>query len=156
MPASVHFDAAPEGGWFTQPPSIAEEPGIGSAIWLLTLPFIEVPSIAAAVELVAGTLKRRPPGMRVGVIPLCAWDVRALGRGDGDGDPQLRAPGPPLAHHGAPAISPGFFSAASEGVAIPTGIPIFAILATPMVGHVRPTAPMLWRAGAIAWSPWAD
>ncbi|KPQ05460.1 MAG: cytochrome c oxidase subunit I [Rhodobacteraceae bacterium HLUCCA12] len=57
-------------------------------------------------------------------------------------------------HHmfttGLPAISLGFFSAASEAVVIPTGIQLFAFLATLLVGHVTMSLPMLWIAGALA------
>ena len=44
-------------------------------------------------------------------------------------------------HHmyatGLPAISPGFFSAVSEAVAIPTAVQLFALLATLPVGRAR-------------------
>ena len=51
---SIFFGAAPEGGWFMYPPLTTQErftPGYGPDIWLLGLSFIEVASIAAAVEL---------------------------------------------------------------------------------------------------------
>ena len=69
---SILFDAAPSGGWFMYPPltTDAEQSGIGADIWLLGLSFIEVASIAAAVELIVGVLKCRPPGMRINLIPL--------------------------------------------------------------------------------------
>jgi cytochrome c oxidase subunit I+III len=74
---SIFFDAAPRGGWFMYPPltSSVYEPGYGPDIWLLGLSFIEVASIAAAVELIVGILKCRPPGMRINLIPLYAWYV---------------------------------------------------------------------------------
>ena len=74
---SIFFDAAPDGGWFMYPP-LATEPslsGIGADIWMLGLSFIEVSSIAAAVELIVGVLKCRPPGMRLNLMPLYAWYV---------------------------------------------------------------------------------
>ena len=37
--------------------------------------FIEVAAIAAAVEMIVGVLKCRPPGMRINLIPLYAWYV---------------------------------------------------------------------------------
>src|SRR3546814_5391748 len=50
-------------------------------------------------------------------------------------------------HHmyatGLPSISLGFFSAASEAVAIPTGVQIFAFIATMLLGRVIFTVPML-------------
>jgi cytochrome c oxidase subunit I+III len=71
---SIFFDAAPRGGWFMYPPlTSAYQPGIGADIWLLGFSFIEVAAIAAAVELIVGTLKCRPPGMRINLVPLYAW-----------------------------------------------------------------------------------
>ena len=72
---SIFFDAAPNTGWFMYPP-LATDPeyaGIGADIWLLGLSFIEVASIAAAVELIVGVMKCRAPGMRVNLMPLFAW-----------------------------------------------------------------------------------
>ena len=72
---SIFFDVArPNGGWFMYPPltTDTEQSGIGADIWLLGLSFIEVASIAAAVELIVGVLKCRPPGMRINLIPLYA------------------------------------------------------------------------------------
>src|SRR3546814_73030 len=69
---SIFFGAAPTGGWFMYPPLSTDErsAGIGVDIWLLGLSFIEVASIAAAVELIIGVLKCRPPGMRINLMPL--------------------------------------------------------------------------------------
>ncbi|KZY34235.1 cytochrome ubiquinol oxidase subunit I [Roseovarius sp. HI0049] len=229
---SIFFDAAPRAGWFMYPPLATEDEGPGSDIWLLGLSFIEVASIAAAVELIVGSLKCRPPGMRVNIMPLYAWYVMVVGgmilfafppliAGDflfelersfdwpffdpeRGGDPMLWQhlfwifghpevyiiflPSIAIAamiiptvarrpivgyswivlsavgtgflsfglwvHHmfttGLPSISLGFFSAASEAVVIPTGVQIFAFLATLMVGRVKMTLPMLWIAGALA------
>ena len=211
---SILFDAAPQGGWFMYPPLTTDtaQSGIGADIWLLGLSFIEVASIAAAVELIVGVLKCRPPGMRINLIPLYAWYILVVAgmivfafppliAGDllfeverafdwpffdaergGDpllwqhlfwifGHPEvyiiflpaialvamivptfaqrpifgytwivLAAVGTGFlsfglwVHHmyttGLPAISLGFFSAASEAVAIPTGVQIFAFIAT--------------------------
>ncbi|MDS9468890.1 cytochrome c oxidase subunit I [Paracoccus sp. MBLB3053] len=229
---SVLFDTAPNSGWFMYPPLATESEGIGADIWLLGLSFIEVASIAAAVELIVGVIKCRPPGMRVNLMPLYAWYVLVVGgmilfafppliAGDflfelqrsldwpffdpeRGGDPLLwqhlfwifghpevyivflpsiaiaamivpTAARVPITgyswivlsavgtgflsfglwvHHmfttGLPALSLGFFSAASEAVVIPTGVQIFAFLATLMVGRVRMILPMLWIAGAVA------
>ncbi|MBS1300961.1 cbb3-type cytochrome c oxidase subunit I [Loktanella sp. SALINAS62] len=76
---SVLFDVAPRGGWFMYPPLTTQDMGIGADIWLLGLSFIEVASIAAAVELIVGVLKCRPPGMRVNLMPLYAWYVLVVG-----------------------------------------------------------------------------
>ena len=71
---SIFFGAAPNSGWFMYPPlATSEQAGIGADIWLLGLSFIEVASLAAAVELIVGILKCRAPGMRVNLMPLFAW-----------------------------------------------------------------------------------
>ena len=232
---SIFFDAAPNAGWFVYPPLTTDErytPGYGPDIWLLGLSFIEIASLAAAVELIVGTLKCRPPGMRLNLMPLYAWYVLVVAgmilfafppliAGDilfelermfdwpffdpsRGGDPVLWqhlfwifghpevyivflpaialvamivptfAQRPILGyswivlaavgtgfisfglwvHHmyttGLPAISLGFFSAASEAVAIPTGVQIFVFLATLLTGRVIFSVPMLFVAGALA------
>ncbi len=77
---SIFFDAAPKGGWFMYPPLTTRfQEGLGADIWLLGLSFIEVASIAAAVELIVGILKCRPPGMRINLMPLYAWYVLVVG-----------------------------------------------------------------------------
>ena len=75
--SSIFFGMAPRGGWFMYPPltSTAYDPGFNADIWLLGLSFIEVASIAAAVELIVGILKCRAPGMRINLIPLYCWYV---------------------------------------------------------------------------------
>lgn len=231
---SIFFNAAPDGGWFMYPPltTNTQLTGIGADIWLLGLSFIEVASIAAAVELIVGVLKCRPPGMRINTMPLYCWYVLIVGgmilfafppliAGDilfelermadwpffdaargGDpllwqhlfwifGHPEvyiiflpsialmamivptfsrrpiigyswvvLAAVGTGFlsfglwVHHmfttGLPSISLGFFSAASEAVAIPTGVQIFVFVATMLAGRVIFSTPMLFAAGSLA------
>ena len=229
---SIFFNAAPDAGWFMYPPLSTEQSGIGADIWLLGLSFIEVASIAAAVELIVGVLKCRAPGMHINLTPLYGWYVLIVGgmilfafppliAGDflfemerafgwaffdvtrgGDpilwqhlfwifGHPEvyiiflpaiallamiiptfaqreiagyswivLSAIGTGFlsfglwVHHmfttGLPAISLGFFSAASEAVVIPTGIQIFVFIATVMLGNVVRSVPMLYCLGALA------
>ena len=231
---SIFFGAAPDGGWFMYPPlsTDTEQAGIGADIWLLGLGFIEIAAIAAAVELIVGVLKCRPPGMRINLMPLYAWYVLIVGgmilfafppliAGDilfelermfdwpffdpergGDpilwqhlfwifGHPEvyiiflpsiallamivptfaqrpivgyswivLAAVGTGFlsfglwAHHmyttGLPAVSLGFFAAASEAVAIPTGVQIFVFIATMLAGRVIYSVPMLFATGALA------
>jgi cytochrome c oxidase subunit I+III len=232
---SIFFGAAPAGGWFMYPPLTTQErfmPGYGPDIWLLGLSFIEVASIAAAVELIVGTLKCRPPGMRLNLMPLYAWYVLVVAgmilfafppliAGDilfelerlfkwpffdpergGDpvlwqhlfwifGHPEvyivflpaialvamivptfaqrpiigyawivLAAVGTGFlsfglwVHHmyttGLPSISLGFFSAASEAVAIPTAVQVFVFIATLLAGRVVHSVPMLFVSGALA------
>jgi cytochrome c oxidase subunit I+III len=76
---SIFFNAAPDAGWFMYPPLSTEQGGIGTDIWLLGLSFIEVASIAAAVELIVGVLKCRAPGMHINLMPLYAWYVLVVG-----------------------------------------------------------------------------
>ncbi|WP_284164751.1 cytochrome c oxidase subunit I [Frigidibacter sp. SD6-1] len=231
---SIFFGAAPNGGWFMYAPlsSDTDQTGIGTDIWLLGLSFIEVASIAAAIELIVGVLKCRPPGMRINLMPLYCWYVLVVAGmilfafppliagdlllemerafdwaffdADRGGDPLLwqhlfwifghpevyiiflpsialiATMLPALArtrivghswivlsaigvaflsfglwvHHmfttGLPNISLGFFSAASEAVAIPTGIQIFCLLATVLVGRATASVPLLFAGGALA------
>ena len=230
---SIFFMAAPEGGWFMYPPlTTTYQPGVGADIWLLGLTFIEIASIAAAVELIVGVLKTRPPGMRINLIPLYSWYILVVAAmilfafppliaGDvllemerafdwpffdpargGDpllwqhlfwifGHPEvyivflpsvalvamivptfakkpmvgyswvvLAAVGTGFisfglwVHHmfttGLPGISLGLFSAASEAVAIPTGVQIFCFLATLLVGRVTRSVPLLFIFGGLA------
>ena len=233
LSGSLLFDAAPRGGWFMYPPLTSQyQPGIGADMWLLGFSFIEVAAIAAAVELIVGTLKCRPPGMRINLIPLYCWYVlvaaamvlfafppliagsmlleveRAFDwpffRPEGGGDPLLwqhlfwlfghpevyiiflpsiaivamivptfarraiagyswivlAAIGTGFlsfglwVHHmfttGLPGISLGLFSAASEAVAIPTGVQIFCFIATIAAGRLVKSVPMLYTLGGIA------
>ncbi|WP_179954441.1 cytochrome c oxidase subunit I [Fuerstiella marisgermanici] len=230
---SIFFNAGPKGGWFMYPPlSSSYQPGIGADIWLLGLSFIEIASIAAAVELIVGVLKCRPPGMRINLIPLYSWYILVVAgmilfafppliAGDillemertldwpffdaargGDpllwqhlfwifGHPEvyivflpsvaliamivptftrtpmvgytwvvLAAVGTGFlsfglwVHHmfttGLPGISIGIFSAASQAVAIPTGVQLFAFLATLLVGRVVKSVSMMFVFAGLA------
>jgi cytochrome c oxidase subunit I+III len=231
---SIFFGAAPNTGWFMYPPLATDKEysGIGADIWLLGLSFIEVASIAAAVELIVGIMKCRAPGMRINMMPLFAWYLLIVAgmilfafppliAGDilfemermfgwpffdatrgGDpllwqhlfwifGHPEvyiiflpaialmamivptfaqrpivgyswivLAAVGTGFlsfglwVHHmfttGLPQISLAFFSAASEAVAIPTGVQIFVFIATMLAGRVIFSVPMLFGVGGLA------
>ena len=231
---SIFFGAAPSSGWFMYPPLATDKEfsGIGADIWLLGLSFIEVASIAAAVEIIVGIMKCRAPGMRINLMPLFAWYLLIVAgmilfafppliAGDllfemqrmfdwpffdpergGDpllwqhlfwifGHPEvyiiflpsialmamivptfaqrpivgyswivLAAVGTGFlsfglwVHHmfttGLPQISLAFFSAASEAVAIPTGVQIFVFIATMLAGRVIFSTPMLFGTGGLA------
>jgi cytochrome c oxidase subunit I+III len=232
LSGSIFFDAAPAGGWFMYPPLTSRyQPGIGPDIWLLGFSFIEVAAIAAAVEMIVGALKCRPPGMRINLIPLYAWYVLVAAAmilfafppliagsllleverafhwpffdpaGGGDpllwqhlfwlfGHPEvyiiflpsvaliamivptfartpmvgytwivLAAVGTGFlsfglwVHHmfttGLPGISLALFSAASQAVAIPTGVQIFCFLATVAAGRTVRSVPMLYTFGSL-------
>ncbi len=229
---SIFFGEAPKGGCFMYPPlTTSYQEGKGADVWLLGLSFIEIASIAAAVELIVGVLKTRPPGMRINLSPLYAWYILVVAvmilfafppliAGDilfelertlkwpffdasrgGDpllwqhlfwifGHPEvyiiflpsialmamivptfaqrpivgygwviLAAVGTGFlsfglwVHHmyttGLPGISLGLFSAASEAVAIPTGIQIFCFIATMLAGRVVKSLPMLFAFGGL-------
>ena len=233
LSGSIFFDAAPRGGWFMYPPLTSKyQPGVGADMWLLGFSFIEIAAIAAAVELIVGALKCRPPGMRINLIPLYCWYVLVAAamvlfafppliagsmllelerafhwpffdpKGGGDpllwqhlfwlfGHPEvyiiflpsvaiiamivptfarrpivgygwivLAAVGTGFlsfglwVHHmfttGLPGISLGLFSAASEAVAIPTGVQIFCFIATIAAGRLTPSIPMLYVFGGLA------
>ncbi|RDE06889.1 cytochrome c oxidase subunit I [Sphingomonas aracearum] len=231
---SIFFNAAPDGGWFMYPPltTRTDLSGLGADIWMLGLSFIEVSSVAAAVELIVGVLKCRPPGMRLNLMPLYAWYIlvvavmilfafppliagdvlfemeRLLGwpffTAEKGGDPLLwqhlfwifghpevyviflpsialfamliptfarrhllgypyivlAAVGTAFlsfglwVHHmfatGLPKISLAFFSAASQAVVIPTGVQIFAFIATLAAGRVIFSTPLLYATGSLA------
>lgn len=229
---SLFFGAAPEGGWFMYPPlTTTYQPGVGADIWLLGLTFIEVASIAAAIELIVGILKCRPPGMRINLIPVYGWYILVVAimilfsfppliAGDillemerafdwpffdasrgGDpllwqhlfwifGHPEvyiiflpsialvativptfarrhlvgyswivLSAVGTGFlsfglwVHHmfttGLPGISLGIFSAASQTVAIPTGVQLFCFIATLIAGKFVRSLPMMFASAGI-------
>ena len=233
LSGSLFFNAAPSGGWFMYPPlTSGYQPGIGADMWLLGFSFIEIAAIAAAVELIVGTLKCRPPGMRINLIPLYCWYVLVAAgmvlfafppliagsmllelerafhwpffdpAGGGDpllwqhlfwlfGHPEvyiiflpsvailamivptfarrpivgygwivLAAVGTGFlsfglwVHHmfttGLPGLSLGLFSAASEAVAIPTGVQIFCFIATIAAGRLVHSVPMLYTLGGLA------
>lgn len=230
---SLFFGAAPKGGWFMYPPlTSAFQDGVGADIWLLGLTFIEIASIAAAIELIVGVLKCRPPGMRINLIPLYCWYILVVAgmilfafppliAGDillemerafdwpffdpkRGGDPLLwqhlfwifghpevyivflpsialmammiptfaRTPMVGYSwvvlsavgtgflsfglwvHHmfttGLPGISIGIFSAASQAVAIPTGVQIFCFLATLTAGNVKRSVCLLFIFAGLA------
>ena len=230
---SIFFGAGPRGGWFMYPPLSTDYiEGVGPDIWLLALSFIEIASIAAAVELIVGILKTRAPGMRINLIPLYAWYILVVAvmilfafppliAGDillemerafdwpffdpaRGGDPLLWQhlfwifghpevyivflPSVALVammiptfarkamvgytwvvlaalgtgflsfglwvHHmfttGLPGISLGIFSAASEAVAIPTGVQLFCFIATLLAGKVVYRVPMLYIFGGLS------
>lgn len=230
---SLFFGIAPKGGWFMYPPlTTTYQPDVGADIWLLGLTFIEIASIAAAVELIVGILKCRPPGMRINLIPIYAWYILIVAimilfafppliAGDvllemerafnwpffdpkrgGDpllwqhlfwifGHPEvyiiflpsiallatiiptfarrklvgytwvvLSAVGTGFlsfglwVHHmfttGLPGITLGIFSAASQAVAIPTGVQLFCFLATLLLGKYTKSVPMLFALGGLS------
>lgn len=232
--ASIPLGLAPDAGWFMYTPlsSARHSPGPNSDFWLLGVTFIEISSMAAAIDIVVSVLRARAPHMALHQLPVFAWAMlvssvmvivgfpplilgsilleleRAAGwpffdpaRG-GDpllwqhlfwlfGHPEVYIIFLPAAgivstilpvyarrplvgytwvvlslvavgflsfglwvHHmftvGIPALAQGFFSMASMLVAIPTGIQVFAWIATLLAGRPRWSIPMLWLTGFLA------
>ena len=71
----------PDGGWFSYVPLTGPEysPGDGLDFWLLGVTFVEIATIAGAIELVVLILRNRAPGMRISQMPLFAWNVLVTG-----------------------------------------------------------------------------
>lgn len=78
---TIFFDLAPDGGWFMYPPLTSYEfsPGLRTDFWLLGIGFIEISAIAAAVEIVVGILRTRPPGMTLDKMPIYLWAMLIVG-----------------------------------------------------------------------------
>lgn len=71
------FDAVPDGGWFMYTPLSGTEysPGRGADFWLIGITFAEISSVSAAVELIAGILCTRAPGMSLTRMPIFCWYI---------------------------------------------------------------------------------
>ena len=54
--------------------SRAHSPGVNADFWLLGIGFIEISAIAAAIEIVVGILRTRPPGMTLDRMPIREQD----------------------------------------------------------------------------------
>ncbi len=227
------IDLAPNTGWFMYTPLSSKpySPGANADFWLLGITFVEIATMASAIEMTVAIMRTRAQGMSLDRMPVFAWYMlvtslmivvgfpplilasilleveRAAGwpffdvaRG---GDPLLWQHlfwlfghpevyiiflpaagmvstlipvhvGRPLVgyrwavvavlttgfisfglwvHHmftvGIPQLAQAFFSAASMLVAVPTGIQVFAWLATIYLGRPRMTVPMLWVIGFL-------
>ncbi|MBL0419332.1 cytochrome c oxidase subunit I [Ramlibacter sp. AW1] len=231
---SLLLGLAPDAGWFMYTPlsSSVYSPGVHSDFWLLGVTFVEISTMAAAIDLVVSILRTRAHGMGLQHLPIFAWSIlvssmmiivgfpplilasilleleRAAGWAFFDptrgGDPLLWQhlfwlfghpevyiiflpaagivstlvpvfAGRPLVgyswvvvsliavgflsfglwvHHmfavGIPALAQSFFAVASMLVAIPTGIQVFAWLATLWSGRPVWSLPMLWIGGFVA------
>ncbi|MGH8912408.1 MAG: cytochrome c oxidase subunit I, partial [Acidimicrobiia bacterium] len=73
--SSTLFSAVPDAGWFGYTPLSGPEfsPDLALDFWVLGLGVAEVGAIAAAIEIIIGTLKMRAPGMTLSRMPLFAW-----------------------------------------------------------------------------------
>ena len=231
--SSLLVGLAPNAGWFMYTPlsSNTYSPGMGADFWLLGITFIEIATMAAAIDIAVSILRSRAAGMGLHQLPIFAWSMlitsmmvivgfpplilgsilleleRAAGwsffdptRG-GDpvlwqhlfwlfGHPEVYIIFLPAAgvvsmlvpvyarrpmvgyrwvvvsmigtgfisfglwvHHmfaiGIPALSQAFFAVASMLVAVPTGIQLFAWIATLWSGRPVWSVPMLWIAGFL-------
>jgi cytochrome c oxidase subunit I+III len=232
--SSLLLGVAPDAGWFMYTPLSSDvfTPGLNSDFWLLGVTFVEISTMAAAIEIAVSILRTRAAGMALHQMPIFAWAMlvtsmmiilgfpplilgsilleleRAAGwaffdqtRG-GDailwqhlfwlfGHPEVYIiflpaagvvstlvpvfAGRPLVgyrwvvlsligigfisfglwvHHmftvGIPALAQAFFAMASMLVAVPTGIQLFAWVATLWTGRPVWSVPMLWIAGFLA------
>jgi cytochrome c oxidase subunit I+III len=231
--SSLVLGMAPNAGWFMYTPLSGNvfTPGLNSDFWLLGITFVEISTMAAAIEIAVSILRTRASGMALHQMPIFAWAMlvasfmiivgfpplilgsilleleRAAGWAFFDpargGDPVLwqhlfwlfghpevyiiflPAAGivstivpvfarRPLVgygwvvvslvgigfisfglwvHHmftvGIPAVAQAFFSLASMLVAVPTGIQVFAWIATLWSGRPVWSVPMLWIAGFL-------
>lgn len=77
---SLFADVALKGGWFTYPPltSARYSPGVNKDFWLLGIGFIEISAMAGGIEIIAGVLRTRAPGMAFDKIPTFAWAMLAF------------------------------------------------------------------------------
>src|SRR5680860_495005 len=78
--SSTLFRLVPNAGWFAYTPLSGPEfsPDLALDFWVLGLGVAEVGAIAAAIEIIIGTLKMRAPGMTLNRMPLFAWAVLVM------------------------------------------------------------------------------
>jgi cytochrome c oxidase subunit I+III len=77
--ASFFVGQPPSEGWFAYVPlSGPEYSGIGMDFWLLGTSFIEVSTLAAAIELIVSIFKLRAPGMSINLMPPFAWAILVM------------------------------------------------------------------------------
>ncbi|WP_257625070.1 cytochrome c oxidase subunit I [Variovorax boronicumulans] len=73
--SSLLFGLAPNAGWFMYTPlsSNVYSPGIHADFWLLGITFVEISTMAAAIEIAVSILRTRAPGMALHQMPIFAW-----------------------------------------------------------------------------------
>ncbi|WP_295371697.1 cytochrome c oxidase subunit I [uncultured Pseudacidovorax sp.] len=73
--SSLAFELAPDAGWFMYTPlsSNSYSPGINSDFWLIGITFVEISTMAAAIELAVSVLRTRSAGMALQRMPVFAW-----------------------------------------------------------------------------------
>jgi cytochrome c oxidase subunit I+III len=78
--SSLIVGSMPDGGWFMYVPLTTRtfSPGMAQDFWLLGVTFVEIASIAGALELIVTILKARAPGMSLNRMPIFAWYMLAV------------------------------------------------------------------------------
>lgn len=73
--SSLVFGLAPNAGWFMYTPlsSNVYSPGLNSDFWLLGITFVEIATMAAAIEIAVSILRTRAAGMTLAHMPIFAW-----------------------------------------------------------------------------------
>lgn len=73
--SSLVLELAPDAGWFMYTPlsSSRYSPGINADFWLIGITFIEISTMAAAIELAVSILRTRAAGMSLQKMPVFAW-----------------------------------------------------------------------------------
>ncbi|UZD54060.1 cytochrome c oxidase subunit I [Caldimonas aquatica] len=75
--SSLVLGLAPDSGWFMYTPlsSRTYSPGVNADFWLIGITFVEISSVAGAVELLVSILRTRAPGMALHRMPIFAWYI---------------------------------------------------------------------------------
>lgn len=78
--SSFLLGSVPDGGWFMYTPltTLAFSPDKSQDFWLIGVTFVEIASIAGAIELIVTILKMRAPGMSLDRMPIFAWYMLAV------------------------------------------------------------------------------
>jgi cytochrome c oxidase subunit I+III len=73
--SSLVLAAAPDTGWFMYVPLSSQpySPGPNADFWLLGITFVEVATMASAIEMVVSILRTRASGMSLPHMPIFAW-----------------------------------------------------------------------------------
>jgi cytochrome c oxidase subunit I+III len=141
--ASVLLEIERAAGWAFFDPTRGGDPLLWQHLfWLFGHPevyIIFLPAAGMVSTLVAVHSQRPLVGYAWVVVSLISTGVLSFGL---------------WVHHmfavGIPALAQGFFAAASMAVAIPTGVQVFAWIATLATGRPRWNPPMLWLFGFLA------
>jgi cytochrome c oxidase subunit I+III len=75
LTSSLAFGIAPDTGWFMYTPLSSKPyaPGLNADFWLLGITFVEISTMAAAIEVTVSILRTRAAGMALHQMPIFAW-----------------------------------------------------------------------------------